>query len=147
MSAFIVSDKHINTIVTWASMNWIGVSHLDGNGEKKVFTSRGHEQAFATALMRQNVRSVNFRYNENTDQRIRFEFTPIDMTGTEMLLQIFMACRCYQYQACETDNYDDTLAAQFISNIMHFALTHLGMTESQARDRVNDFDSIEWEIR
>lgn len=138
MSAFIVSDKHINTIVTWASMNWIGVDK---------FNSRGHEQAWATTLMRQNVRSVNYRYGENTDQRIRFEFTPIDMTGTEMLLQIFMACRCYRYQSCETDNYEDTLAGKFISNIMRFALTHLGMTESQARDRVNDFDSIEWEIR
>lgn len=138
MSAFIVSEKHINTLVTWASINWIGA-------EK--FNSRGHEQAWATTLMRQNVRSVNYRYGENTDKRIRFEFTPINMTGTEMLLQIVMACRCYRYQACETNDYDNTLAGKFISNIMNFALTHLGMTESQARDRMDEFDTIKWEIR
>lgn len=146
MSAFIVSDKHINTIVTWASMNWIGVSHLDGNGEKKVFTSRGHEQAFATALMRQNVRSVNFRYNENTDQRIRFEFTPIEMTGTKMLLQVFMACKCYRYQSCETDNYDDTLAAQFIETITRFVLRNLGCDEASAWKMTELASGIKWAI-
>ena len=136
MSAFIVSEKHINTLVTWASKNGIVC---------KGCPVKGHEQGFATMLYRQNVRSVNYRYNEDTPfYGIRYEPTKVEAIKEN--LQIVKACNCYDYQACETDNYDKTLAALLVEKIRHFAARLDGLTEIEAYALVRQHPELEWVI-
>lgn len=140
MSAFIVCNKHINTLVTWASEN--GIAY-------KGCPVKGHEQGFATALYRQNVRSVNYRYNEDTPfYGIRYEPEHLDSfyydNERHELAQIVKACNCYDYQACETDNYFDTPSREIIATIRDDALRTLRMTKEQVYNRYNDV--CEWTI-
>ena len=81
MSAFVLRQNHINTLVTWASVQGI---EIDGCKVK------GHEQGFATNLHRQNVRSVNFRYGDDTPF-VQMRFEPVAVTYRNPLVQVVKA--------------------------------------------------------
>lgn len=149
MSAFIVTSRHINTIVTWAADNCIAY---------KGCTVKGHEQGFVSMLLRENVRSVNYRYPGESLKPSDFinggenfyKFQPARLDPAEydderhQLAQIVMACKCYNYQACETDDYTETVAYRFIATIHGEALRRLGMTTDQVMDRY--IDTCTWLI-
>lgn len=108
MSAFEVSDLHINTIVNFASSR----SRLNLEPEQC--------QTMAQTLRDQNTASLRACYGEGveTASEIRFvrhlgEFNPI---------AIVKLCYCYDFQACETDGYRDTEAAKFIRRVRGFAI-------------------------
>ena len=143
MSAFIVTSRHINTIVTWAAENCIAY---------KGCTVKGHEQGFVSMLLRENVRSVNYRYPGESLKPSDFiiggenfyKFQPAQLDPAEydderhQLAQIVMACNCYDYQACETDGYFDTPSGNVIATIRDECLRRLRMTSGQVMDRYND---------
>ena len=59
-------------------------------------------KSIGQALLEQNYLSVNARYNENTETP---EFEPVDVEYDEGTV---LGCiGCYEYQACETDNWND----------------------------------------
>jgi hypothetical protein len=92
MSAFICSDKHIATCA----------SH--------VFNHNPHAaQRFADELKRENIRSVNYRYNERT------RFKPVDMTQSAHAeytpADAVKLLECLDYQSCEHVDYDPTRIA------------------------------------
>ena len=148
MSAFIVSEKHINTLVTWAAENGI---------EYKGCAVKGHEQGFVSMLLRENIRSVNYRYGESlkpSDFNIggvniyRFQPAPLDPAEYDddkhQLAQIVKACNGYDYQACETDDYFGTPTGVFVATMRDECLRRLRMTRNQVHDRYND--TTEWHI-
>lgn len=118
MSAFIVSDKHINTLVTFAGRRNIVAYH--GNPTKSIATS-GNEQAAAELLLAENTRSVNHRYKEDTPVTpIAFEFVNgVDAVG------ILKACNCLEYQSCETEDYETTAACALLKVIRETAIHEL----------------------
>ena len=133
MSAFVVSDKHINTIVTWAARQ--NVNYRSGDEWMPI---RGHEQQVAQMLLNQNVRSVNYRYNEHDDVSA-IRYTPVHLTsgsGYRNALQVMKAAQCYNYQACETDDYESTGAHAIYHAILYRAISVLTSDES-----------LEWEIK
>lgn len=89
MSAFICSDRHIATVAD------------------HVFADADDAQRFADKLKRENIKSVNSRYNEST------RFVPVDMahsakdeyTPTDACWLL----ACLGYQSCEHPDYDATL--------------------------------------
>lgn len=92
MSAFICSDKHIATVA----------SHVFSLDPKAA-------QRFADELKRENIRSVNYRYNERT------RFKPVDMTQSAhteyTLADAVRLLECLAYQSCEHPTYDQTRIA------------------------------------
>jgi hypothetical protein len=61
-----------------------------------------------TVLYRQNVRSVDARYQEGNEvESLRYRPTGRPAVSA---VQMIKACNCYDYQACETDDYYETLA-------------------------------------
>jgi hypothetical protein len=91
MSAYICSDKQFATIA------------------KALFSSPVHQQAFANHLKKENIKSVNHRYNENT----RFRKVNLDAATPEEVAQydgsdILQLLACVDYQSCEHPDYDDT---------------------------------------
>lgn len=83
MSAYIMSDLAIFNIAQNVQPNNIG--------------------EFADMLKRINIKSVNYRYNENTGfRRVKFPDNIQDSILTK--LEIIRLIECWQYQACEMPN-------------------------------------------
>lgn len=118
MSAFVVSDNHILVLVEAARRyTW--------DREKPETIHRGVEnwQEIVDILIAENYRSVNHRYPHQAEpHKIQykpmstFSFTPVD---------ILKACDCYDYQACETNDYRQTQAAKIIDRIRAMAISKL----------------------
>lgn len=88
MSAFICSDKHIATIA-------IAYGKLFNRNNSVV-------QRFADHLKRENIRSVNWRYNQKT------QIKPCDLEDavtTYSGLDLGALVDCLKYQSCERPDY------------------------------------------
>ena len=103
MSAYIVNDKTINAIVSYAMDKGLNVNN---------------PQELATMLMNENVRSVNYRYNETTKQAIKFEY----VKGVSLDM-FYGAINCLNYQSCECNDYEQSKAFNWMNN----ALLELGL--------------------
>ena len=110
MSAYIVSDRHINTLASWADFH-------------KVYCCGGKVQAeqAAALLYAANVESVNYRHKEGAETLYSgFEpqrpdsFTPI---------QIARLCDALEYQSCEHPGYEASQAAKLLAAIKKKAVT------------------------
>ena len=118
MSAFIVSDKHINTLVTFAGHR--NVVAYYGNPTRSISVA-GNEQASAELLLAENTRSVNYRYKEECPVTpITFEF--IDGVNAVGILK---ACDGLAYQSCETADWEQTDAFALIEAIRSRATQEL----------------------
>jgi hypothetical protein len=129
MSAYLVPDYHINALVSWAAGRHgsNAVSYWWGGRRREV---RGEEKRIASVLFAQNVRSVNSRYNE-ADPAHGFKFKLV----SNMLnpIDVIKGCHGYGYQACETDDYEQTEAFAIIAAIAQSAIRSLpGYEESRA---------------
>ena len=127
MSAYLVSDEHLNYLVSFASDQ--RVTWWDGKTRPGIY---GQEQSVFNKLFRANVESVNARYKENTPPmpsrfRYRSDATPI---------QVLKACSCFDYQACEVDDYDQTEAATIVDAIRRAAIRSL-----------QGYEEAAWEIK
>jgi hypothetical protein len=108
MSAWIVSKKHIDTLVL-------------GLIERELIQS---EQADEIGLMlwRENHRSVNARYGETSD-------TPnytYSKKNAEKLSAVALRKQisCYDYQSCETSDYSETASAKMVRKLWDFINAH-----------------------
>lgn len=91
MSAFICSDLQFAVVA------------------RAVFpTSLIRQQLFANNLKRQNIRSVNYRYKENT-RFTKVNFDDANDAPAYHDWDIIGLLRCIDYQSCERPDYDDTL--------------------------------------
>jgi hypothetical protein len=91
MSAFICSDKHFAVVA------------------KALFASPTQAQQFADALKRENIKSVNHRYNES----YRFRKVKLDAATKADVRKydgshILVLLNCINYQSCEHPDYDST---------------------------------------
>lgn len=119
MSAFIVSDKHLQTLINWANQNQV---YFYYNGKHYKSDDVPTLDLLLTVLHRQNVRSVDRRYQEkNVVDSLRVKLTPVTLSPVEIL----KACDCYDYQACETEDYHQTFAYDIIRRIRETAITKL----------------------
>jgi len=110
MSAFVVSDFHINAIVNEAERNnWLYPSDY--------YTSKKAAQI----LHAENARSVNHRYNEHE----KHPFTWKPNTRQLSKMEIFSSLDCLEYQFCETDDYHQTEAYKLVTMIRKAAIRSL----------------------
>ena len=116
MSAFICSDLHIQTIAVYAER--MG-DHLKA-------------QAIADILKKENIKSVNYRYNEKT------RFTKTKFTTDNLVYcnsaDVFQLVSCLMYQSCEHPEYDGS-PAQIIA----------AMIKEHAAQRMHHQSSV-WSI-
>lgn len=126
MSAYIVTDEHLNYLVSYGSIKRVTYWDEKTQTHNEIYES---EQKVFNLLFRANVDSVNARYRENTPPmpgRFKLMLENFDP------VQVLKSCACFNYQACEVDNYDDTLAAKVIENIRHKAINSLPGYEKAA---------------
>lgn len=108
MSAFMVSDFHINAMVTFAAAP-VGV----GLGAVRP----GEEQAVAGLLHAANRASIRARYGRRAEQEIPegIRYAPTRVVSP---CEFNSACSCFDYQACEGFDYRETEAARLVDGWM-----------------------------
>jgi hypothetical protein len=127
MSAFIVSDYHINALVTWAANRhaFNAVTYYWAGRSRDV---RSDPQRIANVLYAENVRSVNARYDD-AEPAHGFNYVGTGRTGLSAYrlspVQIIKACHCLAYQSCETSDWEDTEAFAILRGIEDAAVRSL----------------------
>lgn len=126
MSAWILPDRHLNTLVAWAARHSVAYYRDDVRHE-----INGDEARVAAVLYAANVRSVNHRYDETTPTGGYLYRQPTQPLPSP--LEILKMCDCYDYQACEVDDYDYRSEAwQIVDTIRGHAICTLpGYREAQ----------------
>jgi hypothetical protein len=116
MSAFIVADSHINAIVSWAGKHDVRVRY--GN-PLKTWSVAGDEQDTAQLLLRENIDSVNYRYGTELPLHpIEFNFKAPNLSAIECI----KAIHCLEYQSCEHEQWNSSLACALLREIASVAL-------------------------
>ncbi len=128
MSAFIVTDTHINALVRYASRHKITVAY--GNPTMRLNVS-AHEQQVAQLLIDENIKSVNYRYSETETSFIEYD------RGAPILsaIEAIKAAQCLRYQSCEHSDFEESIAFKLIEAII-----------SDAIPRLEGYESASWAI-
>lgn len=101
MSAFICSDRQFQVIGEYAEQ-FMGANAA----------------TVADCLKRENIRSVNIRYNEKTRfSKVAFKASnSLENSGFNNF-DVFTLCRCVDYQSCESNDWPQTIAASMLGMI------------------------------
>lgn len=123
MSAFIVGHDHIDALLSFAVGHAVRY-RFPGGDIVEITTANATETG--RILLLENERSVNERYNETDHESSQsYTFKPWRGQGNTPPISILKGCDCFDYQACETDDYEETLAALIIRKIRDRAISYL----------------------
>ena len=126
MSAYLVSHKHIDAILTgYASMKYVPASHA----AVEALTARGK------VLLAENVRSVAHRYSELPETSHATEYVFKEYSKKLTPVTLLKLCDCLEYQSCETDDYFST-----------DAYSSLNILRSNFIAALPGYDDAEWSI-
>lgn len=124
MSAFMVSEEHINVITHAAqqatSRNLSSrIEVRPHGGTITVFNLNHDPDKFAQALADANVDSLRARYGEKSTELGTYYAhtyrTPVHTTWSTV--EVLKLMDCYDYQACEVPDYPDTVAGKLITQL------------------------------
>jgi hypothetical protein len=119
MSAFICNHSHITALAVYAARNRI-LSYTDAN-------------QIGEMLHAENVRSVNYRYDESI--RPSFELCEWAAFHEFSLVQIIKAARCLRYQSCEHPGWEKSDACKLLEEII-----------GRSQGDLPSYDEAQWEI-
>lgn len=138
MSAFFVTDAHINVMLTFALQNRILLPDPDTPNVTVDLHGGDNATRIGRALLLQNSRSMVARYGTNLKMipelaqyerhAKNFVFRPdirLRSLGTMLPIAIIKASHCFDYQACETDDYETTPAAKIMLALREGAAHYL----------------------
>ena len=136
MSAFIVSRFHIHQLVTAID------TYVSPTEEPSAL---GH------MLWQTNIASVQYRYNDEPlsdlpgpcDETYQYEYVTPQRQLTPV--EVYAVARCYAYQSCERDDWEDSEAYGLIDVLCTALQTRLGKTDEQIR-RLPEWDQAEGAI-
>jgi len=155
MSAFIVSKTHIDALLT-AGLHWKeygplswqvpgvpqdtdfqrgqpwGLTALENARRRHRELNTDTVHAVGQLLVAQNYASVNYRYDEDELEPV---YTFEAVLGVPNPVVVLKAINCYEYQARETPDYDNSEAAAFCQALRGAAIHHLP-----------GYDQAPWEI-
>lgn len=108
MSAFVVSEATVSAIVGWYGVNRVreGLPQLTLN----------EMQELGDVLMKENYRSVNYRYSEES-RALPFEMKSIFFRKPIAEIAVFASIHCLNYQSCETPDWEQTDACKLLRHI------------------------------
>lgn len=115
MSAFVCSKKHIGALARW-------LTNVCGNDHRSEW-DEGFAYYFRT-LMDENIRSVCTRYEDDNPEAYAYtvnEESWADAPLIEDAKQILGLALCYEYQACETEDWQTTPAYRLLLRILFTA--------------------------
>lgn len=118
MSAYVVSNDTIDFLVTAARL-W----RLDEDGYLPYDARNLTDSELGQILVSENVRSVNARYNEtSTPEPYVYRSVSFDSISA---VNVLKSVQCLNYQSCETDDWETTLAYKICKGLESAAIAHL----------------------
>ena len=120
MSAFLCDSLHLSILGAYAVKKQPVSLYRDG-----MWQTFSEPELIAELLYHQNQRSINERYSETDNEPFTFDHRAMMAVRQYTPVEIIKACHCYAYQACETDDYADTLTAALIADIIDTAVRAL----------------------
>jgi hypothetical protein len=134
MSAFVVGHDHIDGLLTFAIER--KASYYDHERETRIYFTRDNATEIGRILLQENERSVHHRYPGDNDLPGTIGETSGDYTfrsfaeayrirHRDLCLVILKACDCFDYQSCETDDYEQSQAHRIIDDIRGAAIRAL----------------------
>ncbi len=118
MSAYVVSPDTIDYLVTAARV-W----RLAADGYLPSAVRDLTDTDLGQILLSENVRSVNTRYNE-TDETPTYAYRPVPFDALSAVT-VLKSVQCVDYQSCETDDWQTTIAHRVLKAIEAGAIAHL----------------------
>lgn len=116
MSAYVVSNEHINALVNFG----IGANYFDPVTKCLESITPATAERVGQILISENQRSVNYRYNEKESAPV-FVFS--NGYGHFMTaVQIIKLCHGLDYQCCEPDDWPQTVAHSILRAIENKAI-------------------------
>lgn len=138
MSAYLCDDKHITQLAAYlcagrtTNLGWIA----QRVGYPNDTQPKAHELAthIANIMLAENYRSLDSRYGDN-DEPHTVEVgvhLPMHMYAVDAG-KIAKSVRCYEYQSCESSDWEDTIAHRICRMIYMTAL-----------ERIPSYEDAEW---
>lgn len=137
MSAFLCDDEHLKQLAAWLCCGnhdhinrlaeHVGYKYADWPKPGPDFVEADNLASFiATVLLRENERSLAAQYgDEMRGAKLTVTLGEVLRMERAELAAIAKAAACYEYQACESSDYDSTLAARIVAAIRARILTKL----------------------
>ncbi len=123
MSAFICSSKHINTIVSYGIQKGASAYVAGASGKFYWQSFELDPSLIVNILTNANTRSVNKLLGKK-DSISTAKYAAI-ATAYLSPVQIIKLCDCFDYQASEIDDYDQSAAAEMIRSVRALAIDSL----------------------
>jgi len=150
MSAFVVSKKHIDAIVSFLgappppskfSSSRTAAQQIYGSLAGKAPPSNEEAMRWiGQQLLRENVRSVNYRYGER-DRVGKYE--PPKPDGSLKAIAIAKLLECLDYQSCERRDYHRSLAYRI--NVTATAYVYK-LVAMRSLDAAEEMERAPWSI-
>lgn len=141
MSAFICNDDHFKALAIFAATRTAGGWTVDPRYVKGLTHPQAAERGlenfcdfelatlYANVLRAENIRSVEHRYRYEEGERL----VRIKVSDREMYLPalkpgpvaVLKMCDCLDYQSCETDDWEATVAYRLLAGIRSAAIRAL----------------------
>lgn len=129
MSAFIVSDNHIDVIMTFAVLKH--ASYYWAEKKERVYITAENASEVGQKLVNENYRSVNYRYRGEFGSPIKYKFKRV-RPDNYSAVDVLKAIDSLDYQSCETDDWQDTEARAILDGIQSRMINALpGYDESK----------------
>lgn len=138
MSAYMVDRNHINYLVS-AAVNSNNFSYWDESRQERVDVNRANASEVGQMLWNENHYSVATRYNsldEGLDKLPGvigedYQFEYVDCVFLSIRpVELLKACHCFEYQSCEHDGWEDSLAYNFIDTLAKHYMRRLAGYEA-----------------
>lgn len=138
MSAFLCSDRHVHELVRaglFGPSNYAGkLSWYWGNPSRRTELDSANADGVATMLRDENVRSLTARYPDD-EHECAIGSVPLFRPFALSPVQVLKAIHCYEYQTCETDDWDTTEAHAFCRAL-----------ERRTMAALRGYDAAEWSL-
>ena len=124
MSAYVVNDETISVLVDAFERFTDRDREYDFYPKEKgwLIDLNKERQAMGQALLDYNYKSVNYRYNENEKPR-KFVYRCLE---DSYKLNIIIGCiHCYNYQACEPDDYYESIIYKNLQRLKEIMLDRI----------------------
>lgn len=130
MSAYIVDHDHIDALLSYSIQQQVRYTVPETNACVEITLNNATE--IGRILLDENERSVRHRYpGSDVDDlpgsigqdAAKYKFKRWPACGDAMA--ILKACEGFDYQACETDNFEQSLAAVITRSIRSYAIRRL----------------------
>ncbi len=120
MSAYIVTDYHINALVSFAVRAKACYS-VNGN---HVYITRENAESVGRILMDANVQSVSHLYGarlSDEEKNAGADYRFAEPNRTFSPVEIIKACHCLDYQSCEVETWRGSVAHAVLQGIKAYA--------------------------